>query len=243
MRLLHNTDELKRVARTGESLHSWRRRFVLSADLRPCRRNVISDDYVRGRREGGWTQQRGALMTPEARSSNKAAFTRLVKSLRFEEDETYLAGGASQKHLVALDVPLQKVFDMLVDYRLHDPRDTAAVTGILIVLGEALRRDPAAKAAAYRMRPEATEASRTVEDGMLEDGFQQGRTTLAGGGIAYPGDEFFKASDRLSVQLHSYDLIDERTEETVAESAPLLAVHIPRELAKQWLVQVQAGQQ
>jgi hypothetical protein len=233
--------ELQRIAATGDSLRSWRRRLVLSADLHPCRRTVISDDYTRARPGGGWTQQRGAEMTTEARRANAAAIAKLVQGLPLVDDVTYPATEPTQQHRVVHDVPLLSVVEMLVDYRLEDPRDTAAFTGILVALGEALQRDPNIKVSVYQMRPGARGTGRTVSaEGTLDDGFQQGPTRLAGGGTNYPGDAFFKSADQFSIQLHSYDL--SRQSNVVATSAPLVAMNVPRHLAKDWLVQLQAGQ-
>ena len=235
--------ELKRLADTGENLCTWRRRLVLDPSLHPCRQSVISDSYTRARPGGGWTQQRGVLMPADTLKTNTDIALKLVAKLQLKDDTTYAAQGEAQKHKVASDVPLADIVDMLVDYRCEDPRDTASFTGILVALGEAMRSDPDACAAFYVMRPKATGIHRTVSDqGTLEDGFQQGRTALAGGGTAYPGDTFFKASGRLTVQLHRYDLKNS-ADDIVARAAPLLAIHIPPALAKDWLVQIQAGQQ
>ena len=181
-------------------------------------------------------------MTPEIRRANSETIARLTSSLRFCDDTTYSARGAAQKHEVAGDVSLKDVVDMLVDYRFEDPRDTESFTGILVTLGEVLHGDPDARAAVYQMRPKAAGVRRTVSaDGTLENGFQQGRTALADGGTAYPGDAFFRADDRLSIQLHQYDLTLEDGA-IGAHAASLLAIHIPSELAKDWLVQLQSGQ-
>ena len=233
--------ELKRLVETGESLRSWRRRFILDPSLNPCRQSVISDSYARARLGGGWTQQRGALMTPEAREGNSVLLSKLTGDLSFSFDTTYLSNADAQRHEVARDVSLKNILDMLVDYHLEDPRDTESFTGLLVALSEALRLDPATEAAVYVMRPQAIGVHRKISsEGALDDGFQQGRTALVSGGTAYPGDAFFKASDRLSLQIHKYDLRLE--DQTVAEAAPLLAVHIPSALAKAWLVQIQSGQ-
>lgn len=237
--------ELMRLEAEGKSLKTWRRRFVLSADLQPCRKNVVADDFTRPRRLGGWTQQKGALMTPELRQDNSAALERLIDELSMETDTTtYPTNEVAQQHFVAREVPLQRVVDTLVEYRLEDPRDTAAFTGILITLGEALRQFPDTKVAIYQMRPNAkTSFRRTVSDeGTLEDGFQQGRTALSGGGTAYPGDAAFQMPDRPTIQLHRYDLIETDDGPPSAKAAPLLAIHIPAALARAWLVQIQAGQ-
>jgi hypothetical protein len=234
-------NELKRIAEKGESLRSWRRRFVLDPSLNPCRQSVVSDSYARARPGGGWTQQRGALMTPEARDANSALLSKLKDSFQFSFDTTYLSNADAQRHEVTQNVPLKAIVDMLLDYHLEDPRDTEAFTGLLVTLAEGIRLNPAAEAAIYIMRPNAVGTQRKISsEGALDDGFQQGRTALANGGTAYPGDAFFKSSDCLSVQIHRYDLrLDEKT---VAKSAPLLAINIPSALAKAWLVQIQSGQ-
>jgi hypothetical protein len=133
---------------------------------------------------------------------------------------------------------------MLSDYRLEDPRDTASFTGTLVMLGEALRQAPHATVTVYRMRPGARGARRTVSEsrGTLEDGFLQGPTELAGGGYAYPGDTAFKMNDRPTIQLHRFDLSYTKRGPIKAYAVPLLAIHIPPHLAKEWLVQLQAGQ-
>ncbi len=228
--------ELQRLQRTGDDLRSWRRRLVLDPALHPCRRSVISDPYTRARAGGGWTQQRGALLTEHARQTNAGTLQRLVSALTFVPDTSYASNEAAQRHEIARDAPMQGIIDALADYQLEDPRDTASFTGLLVTLSEALRRDPNLIATVYRMRPTAS-IYRSINDDGTIDNFLQGRTDRAGG---YPGDTFFQQPDRLSVQLHSYDLRQNGT--TVARTAPLLVFYVPPTLARNWLVQVQSGQ-
>jgi hypothetical protein len=233
--------ELQRLAQTGESLRSWKRRFVLSPDLRPCRNSVIYDDYMRGGRGVKWFQQRGAEMTPAMRSANAGTIAAFVKTLTFRPDTFYKSAEVAQQHLVADNVPLASIVNMLVDYQLEDPRDSASVTGVLLALEAELQRNGNASGVVYRMRPKNKGVLRTVtDDGTLDKGFQQGRTALKGGGTAYPGDDTFKADDRVTIQLHAYDLV--RNDTMVARAAPLLAIRVPSGLAKDWLVQHQEGQ-
>jgi hypothetical protein len=234
--------ELRRIAERGESLRSWRRRFILDPTLNPCRRSVISDPYIRGSMGGGWTRQIGTIVDPDARAANKQLLQRFLSELNMEDDETYAGRTVAQQHEVDRNVPLQKLVDMLVEYRLEDPRDTASFTGLLITLAEGLRQDPNATAAVYRMRPTAPMGARKVKNGSGEiDQFQQGRTATARGGQSYPGDAFFAASDKVSLQIHEYDLtLDGRP---FASAVPLITVNVPAPLAAAWLVQVQPGQQ
>ena len=157
-------------------------------------------------------------------------------------DISYLSSEVAQKHLVATDVALQTLVDALVSYQFQDPRDTASFTGLLVTFGEALRRNPQISASVYQMRPQASGLRRISQDDGSIENFQQGRTALAGGGTAYPGDSTFQAADKVSVQLHRYDLISVDKGPIVAKAAPLLAINVPSALAKDWLVQVQSGQ-
>jgi len=235
--------ELQRFSETDRDLRTWRRRFVLSDDLKPCRKSVISDDYTRARPGGGWSQQRGAEMSAASLSANSTTIQALVDDFTFAPDNTtYPSAEVAQQHEFASDVPLRRVIDMLVEYRLEDPKDTAVFTGILVALGEATAQNPDATATVYRMRPHAAGVSRSTADGLLADGFQQGRTALAGGGTAYPGDAIFHADNQLTIQLHRYDLTRVRNGPVFLPAVPLIAIYIPPPLARAWLVQLQAGQ-
>lgn len=228
--------ELKRLSDVGASLRTWRRRLVLDPSLRPCRRSVISDNLTRIPPNGGWTRQQGAVMTKDVRDVNRSVFDKLVGSFDFVVDTTFRSSSQVQTHEVARKAPLKSVVDALVDYQFENARDTANFTGLLIALGEVLRTDPNATAAVYSMRPRATGHREVRADGSI-DNFMQGRTDRAG---AYPGDGFFRSVDTLTLQMHSYDL--RRGGKVIAKAAPLLAFHVPKSLAKAWLVQIQQGQ-
>lgn len=234
--------ELEKVAASNTSLREWTRRFVLSRDLKPCRTSIISvgEDYVRGRAGGGWTQQREAKLTDDLRDGNAAVVAKLIDGLSFRPDDTYQARSSAQQHQVAQNVPLSSVAEFLAEYSLPDTGDTAAMTAVYVAIGQALDDNPQATADVYLMRPDG-DGRRTVDDdGFLKDGFLQGRT--GDGRDAYPGDAFFRASDRVSVQLHAYDLYqgEGTTSVLVAARAPLIAVHVPANLALPTVVQTPA---
>jgi Z1 domain len=229
--------ELQTLSGTGDNLQKWRRRLVLDPALHPCRRSVISDPYMRQRAGGGWTQQRGALIAESSRQANIATLVNLVANLKFVADDTYASKEAAQKHEIARDVPAQSIIEALAEYKLEDPRDTASFTGILLTLGEAIRSNPNITATIYKMRPTAGGRRDIKDDGTIEN-FLQGRTDRPGG---YPGDTFYQQPNQMTLQLHAYDL--RQNSKVVAKAAPLVVFHVPSALAKDWLIQVQAGQQ
>ena len=195
--------ELQRLQQTGEDLRTWRRRFILDPALRPCRQSVISDPVTRIRADGGWTQQRGALMTEAARKANAGTLQRLASTLNFVPDTTYVSNEAAQRHEIASGVPMQNVIDMLTDYQLEEPRDSANFTGLLVTLVEALRRDGNLTAGSFGNKMSTVNLYRTINDDGTIDNFLQGRTDRAGG---YPGDTFYSQRNQLSVQWHAYEL-------------------------------------
>jgi hypothetical protein len=228
--------ELTRLANTGENLRTWRRRLILDPSLQPCRRSVISDPYTRSKAGGGWTPQRGALLTASARQGNADVLARLCAGLPFRADTSYVSRELAQQHEIAEGISMQRIIDALTEYRFDDPRDTAAFTGLLVTVAEAYRNDRSLTATVYKMRPKVTGQREINDDGTIEN-FLQGRTDREGG---YPGDTFFKQDGQLILQLHSYDLRQKKT--VVAKAAPLLVAHVPPALARDWLIQVQRGQ-
>jgi hypothetical protein len=234
--------ELEKVAASGMSLNEWTRQFVLSPALRPCRNSVISvgEEYVRSRGDGGWSEQREAKLTPDLRAENARAFDRLLEGLDLDWEQSYVSDSNAQRHEVARDVPLRRVAEFLADYNLPDPRDTAMITGLYVTIGAILEANPDARANVYRMRPLATSTRTINSDGFLVRGFMQGRT--GSGREAYPGDRFFHSADRVSVQLHRYNLDEANGDDTVtvATAAPLLSVYVPASLALPTVVQTPA---
>lgn len=228
--------ELKRLADTGTELRTWRRRLILDPSLHPCRRSVISDPYSRTRAGGGWTQQRGALLTASMRDANVQVLADLVAGQTFRQDISFPSKEIAQQHEIASGVSMKDIIDALTEYRFDEPRDTAAFTGLLVTVAEAYRNAPSLTATVYRMRPKAAGHRDINDDGTIEN-FLQGRTDRAGG---YPGDTFFQQPNELTIQIHAYDL--RKKKKIVASAAPLIALHVPPALARDWLIQVQRGQ-
>src|SRR5680860_263453 len=222
--------ELKRLADTGTELRTWRRRLILDPSLHPCRRSVISDPYSRTRAGGGWTRQHGALLTASMRDANTQVVAEFVAGQTFEPDTSYLSKEIAQQHEIARGVPMKDIIDALTEYSFDEPRDTAAFTGLLVTIAEAYRNDPSLTATVYRMRLKATGHRDINDDGTIEN-FLQGRTDRPGG---YPGDTFFQQPDELTMQIHAYDLRQEN--KVVASAAPLIVLHVPPALARDWLI-------
>lgn len=229
--------ELQRISDELESLKEWQRRFILSADMRPCRNNVIAlgDEYVRTRPGSGWTQQLLADVPQDVLEENQQTMRELVGEHAFAPVTWYVGRTAGQRHTVAEGVPLSRIVDFLVDYRLPDARDTVAFTGVKLQLGELLRADPSLTVTVYNMRPDfVPEDGREVdENGRFASNFLPGRS--GAGPEAYPGDRHFRSEEGITLQLHHLAL--NRQGVRLVDSAPMIAVHVPPDLTSEWIIQ------
>src|SRR5690606_8058891 len=111
--------ELQTVRDSGIALTDWKRRFVLSPDLSPCRRNVIQHDYARGNFSNEWFYPKMADIPSEIIQANADTISRFKEQYDFVEDTTHPSQRAAQQHLVCANVPLEAVLsDLLLQYRI-----------------------------------------------------------------------------------------------------------------------------
>ena len=103
---------------------------------------------------------------------------------------------------------------------------------MLLTLGIALDKNKNLTAAVYNMRP-AEIGGRHGSRRPVRRRLKQGPTRTASGGYSYPGDEFFKSADKVSIQLHTFDLREDGN--VTVKDAPLITWHIPRSLAKAYV--------
>lgn len=235
--------QLQDFRTSGLPLTDWKRAFVLSPDLRPCRNNVIQYDYARGRYANQWFFPRMVNTPDEVTTENGQTLLTFESSLNFVPDSSFVSSQPAQQHLVCENVLLQNLLsELLVAYRVSDASDTQEMTGLLLQLSKALERDPDETAAVYRMRP-AYQGARDVDSNGRITSIRrlfQGPTRVRGDGgqtYSYPGDMAFRDDDRVSVQIHHYDL--KQADQIIAHNMPVIAVWVPRRMSLDWLVQHQ----
>jgi hypothetical protein len=237
-------EELIGLQQRGEPLASWKRRFVLSDDLNLCRANVVQQQIARGNFADSWSFPHMLKMNEPIQEANRRALAAFSNGLQFVRDRQF--SQIAQQHDVADDVPLGRlVNDFLLQYRVEDPTDTENFLGLLLQLGEVLKRNPNERAAIYRMRPDY-ESSRTVNgQGKITSigALQQGPTRRGGkgGGYTYPGDREFKQDDNVSLQIHMIDLTEKKNGPVLVRNVPAIAIWIPKRMDVDWAVQDQAA--
>jgi hypothetical protein len=232
--------ELQRVRDGGMSLSEWKRRFVLSQDLNPCRTSVVQHDYVRGNFADDWFFPRMMKMNQEFINANRAASNDFVGSLQFRVDTSYNSDQPAQQHELCDIVLLNRIMtDFLLRYRVEDARDTQEMLGVMLQLSKALEQNPQETGRVYRMRPTYTGAMRGLDSRGCIPSIRrlfQG-PTRSGQGYSYPGDHAFRDPGRITLQLHTFDLTE--NEAVVRHSVPVFAMWVPRRMALDWLTQHQ----
>ena len=237
-------EQLKDFSATEQPLKDWKRAFVLSPELKPCRNNVIQIDYARGRFANQWFFPKMVDTPDEVTAENRVTVAAFEGNREFRPDTSFASNQSAQQHLVCESVPLRAVLsDLLVPYRVSDAKDTQEMTGLLLQLSKALELNQNETVIIYRMRP-TYQGVRDVDDdgriGSIRRLFQ-GPTRVRGKPrtYSYPGDMKYQRPDRVTVQIHRYDL--RRKGDIIAKKMPIVAIWVPRRMGLNWLVQHQPG--
>lgn len=235
--------QLQHVSAQATPLRDWKRAFILSPDLRPCRNNVIQYDYARGRYADQWFLVKMVGTPQEVSGENDAILRAFEGAIAFAPDTAYPSDQAAQQHLVANGIALRSVLsELLVPYRVADASDTQEMTGLLLQLSKALEANEAETARVYRMRPGFGGVRDVDSTGRISSirRLFQGPTRVGASGsrqYSYPGDMAFRDADCVTVQIHRYDLCREGA--IVARQMPVIAVWVPARMRLDWIVQQQ----
>jgi len=234
--------ELLRLQKSGEPLSDWKRKFILDPSLKPCRSNVIEHDYGRGNFSDDWFFPRMARMSGEAIKANDETISAFLGKQAMVADTSHSSTQPAQQHLVADEVSLQAlVSDLLVDYRVQGARDTSDLIGLLLQLQRAVEADPGETSRVYRMRPAYKGRRGVDEQGRIGSirRVLQGRSGPADA-ATYPGDHAFRDPDRVTAQVHYFDLTEgDDSNPPVREQVPILTVWVPKRLEADWVTQEQ----
>lgn len=229
--------QLKTIQASGQPLSAWKRAFVLSPDLRPCRHNVLQYDYARGNYADRWFYPATALAPTEIADANRATIQGFVASIPLAVDPNQPQREQAQRHLVCRDISLARVVsELIVPFRVTSAGDTNNLIGVMLQLSQALEVDPNEVCTIYHMSPGFPRQRATDGDGKINELFQ-GPTRLVGGGYSYPGDAAFHDDDRVTVQVHALDL--RQGGDFVARQVPVIAIWLPRRMAIDWVAQHQ----
>ena len=226
---------------TGSSLREWKRAFVLSPELRPCRRNVIQYGYARGAYADTWFAPRVILNAVSVMDDNREIAQAFLSELTLSTSEGRPDRELAQIHNVCRNVPLVKVVaNLLVPYRFTAPGDTQEITGVLLQLSHAMEQNPNERCMVYRMSP-GYQRHRTVNDNGIIGYLFQGADPVTPArlrGTKYPGDRELHEPEDVTIQIHFVDLT--HSNELVAKNVPVIAIWLPRRMKLSWITQEQS---
>lgn len=229
-------EQMRALLSLGGSLSDWRRAFFLSPQLRPTRHEVLDRDYMRGNFSSNWFDTRAPHDSPEAIESNRELVRTFVSKLKLQPDEGHSGRTEPQKHLVAPEVALSFVYEQLLTlFRMARPSDSQRFTGVLLQVSHYLEEHPNAKCAVYQMSKGASRRRGLNDLDEILNLFQGPNPDKTG--EIYPGDRQIRASQELTVQLHTLNLYEDK--DLIASDVPALAVWVPKDMAANWIVQEQ----
>jgi hypothetical protein len=225
--------DLVDLARSGQPLKEWRRRFVLDPRLKPTRNAVIRMDLARPRFSNWWNQ---ATFHPEADgeliNTNRELVDGFCSQVAFEPDQGDARRPPAQRHLVA-DLGVKELLESLLASYVMTGDDSTAFVALQLALKAISDGTGDEIAVVYRMAAESPDRRRrSLNDASRIKNLFQGSNAATG----YPGDRKILDRDRVTVQIHRIDLgADDGTDEGSAgrlllEDVPVLAFHLPERL-------------
>jgi hypothetical protein len=121
------------------------------------------------------------------------------------------------------------------------PNDSQAFTGLLLQAQKYLESHPDARCTIYQMSPNETRRRAVNEDNEIVNLYQGAYpvSPRERRGDIYPGDMHIHSADGLTIQLHTLTL--HRDESDIATNVPTVAIWVPGQMARGWLVQDQSS--
>lgn len=231
---------LRDYSKDGKSLREWRRAFILSSDLRPTRHCVVGLDYMRGNFANKWFEPHAPHYSSEAVNENRTTVEQFLSRLHLVPDDGDSRRQEYQRHLLASSVFLREACEqLLVQLRMASPSDSSRFNGLLVQIGCYLENHSDALCTVYLMsQGKIRERSVDENDEMLN--LSQGAYPDTKGEV-YPGDMKIRAAQGLTIQIHNLRIGRGKGEnrEVMADNVPAIAVWMPREMSRDWVVQEQ----
>ncbi len=196
------------AAHRGRPLREWRRAFFLNAQLRPTRRNVLSDPLYRVLAREPWFVQKQPHADEVAVAHNRTLVTSFLTSHAFASAPNY------HSHMIC-EVPLAEVYrSLLVEYQARE-NDVPDWFGLLLTLGSIIDRDPEAPCVVVSMFG-GGKRDRSSTKGSINP--------MQGPSGNYPGDRLVLDGTVVTVQIHQVDI------KGGIKGVPTLAIHVPTKL-------------
>ena len=232
-------NQLLAIQQAGQPLNTWKRAFVMSSALKPCRDSVLDFDYMHVPLAARWIAPRFVLTTPELTAANRDCVQGFIQSQTFAADDGHPDRTEIQRHTLAGMVSLQTMMeDLLIPFRVTGATDSQRNTALLLQLSKVLEDHPDETCAVYQMSSGHKRIRGVGDEGEIKNLYQGEAPVrpLAQRGSVYPGDQAIKDGDRVTVQIHYLDLRDDQ-DRIISPNTFVLAVYMPSRLAESYVVQ------
>ena len=236
--------QLKKLQNNFASLRGWKRNFILSPSLRPCRKQVLELGYARGCFSNKWVRPDIIDMPESIIQINRGIVKKFISSLNLIEDSGHIDRTEYHRHKICRGVRLsQALKQLLVRIQVFSTKDIHDNIGLLLQLEHALEKNPDEVCTIYQMSFKIRR-KRSLADGGTISYLFQGAAPDKQGSI-YPGDLKLRKVNEVTIQLHAIDLTESRGREKriVKDNVPVVAVWMPKRLAAGWISQVQPAQE
>jgi len=193
--------------------------------------------FIRGMNGDDWFFPRGPHLNPLAVQDNRRVVDEFLGSLELQDDEGHSSRSRGQRHAVANNISLQEVFEqLLLKLRMVKLSDSLRYYGALMQIRAWLEQHPDETCRVYRMRPTESTFRSVNTSGDMRNLHQGPRNS--GGIQIYAGDFHMKADTGITVQIHYIDIHDS-TGVVIESNVPVVAIWMPAELSRPFLVQEQ----
>jgi hypothetical protein len=229
----HVHKQLEALDAAGKPLTEWRRAFFLDSELRPTRAEVMDLGYVQDTFSDRWFESKSPHDSLAAVADNRSTVEDFVRVLTLVNDVGHADRTPIQRHMVARDVPMLKVYEeLLVPFKMTAQVDQSKYLGLQLQVKAHLDRNADATCELYVMS-QGAERERVSHDGEIAQLFQG--ANYAGQVTVYPGDREIKQRDQLTIQIHKLRVTQEGTGDLT--NIPALAIWVPQSMAEDWIVQ------
>lgn len=230
---------LQRHRDRGRPLSEWRRAFFLDTNLRPTRQQVLDLDYRQDTIADDWFWPKVPHGTNELLNANRKTVEDFVQQLTWSDAPGDSRRTADQTHLVSEGISLRRVYEELLSpLRLTEERDSQLFTGLLLQIKAFLDRHEDAACSIYQMSKGKSRVRSVNDDEEIPTLFQGANyADAAHTDVVYPGDDEERASQGVTIQIHTLQIRQKGQGPVIADNVPTIAVWIPQNMAEDWLVQ------
>lgn len=240
----HMRGQLLKLQKNSSPLRRWKRNFILSPSLRPCRKQVLELGYARGSFSNKWVQPDVIDIPDSIIQINRDIVKKFIYSLNLIEDSGHADRTDFHRHKISRGIRLsQALKQLLVRIQVFSTKDIHDNIGLLLQLERALEKNPDEVCTIYQMSFKIRR-ERSLRDGGTISYLFQGPAPVRPverQGSIYPGDLKLHDADDVTIQLHTIDLTEGK--EIVKRNVPVVAVWVPERLAAGWISQVQPAQE